>query len=65
MDRPADEETRLAIDLALFYKVGGALPRAGGVFDQYPEHIRMIKAGLRAFAKQEERENERAAKKRR
>lgn len=57
-DRDPDE-LNLAIDLALFAKYG-ALPHAGGVLDQNPYHLRLIRAGLRAFNLKEKKDNDEA-----
>lgn len=53
-----DDEAQLLIDLTMFFKEGGVLPRAGGLFDQDPKHVRMIKAGLGALAERREKEEQ-------
>jgi hypothetical protein len=50
-------EAELLIDLTMFFKEGGVLPRAGGIFDQDPTHVRMIKAGLNAIAERRQKED--------
>lgn len=51
-----DHETQLIVDLTMFFKEGGILPRAGGLFDQDPQHVKMIKAGLNAIAERREKD---------
>ena len=62
MNRPRDadenpDEVELAAELAYFYIKGGALPQAGGLFDQDVKYVRLLKAGLYANDMKQEREN--------
>lgn len=59
---PTDDEAALAIDLTSMCKAFHVLPRAGGLLDQDYYTIRLLQAGLRAFAILEELEMEKAKK---
>jgi hypothetical protein len=60
MNAPIDNyEAQLLIDLTMFFKEGGVLPKAGGLFDQDPRHVKMIKAGLNALAERREADEKR------
>jgi hypothetical protein len=60
LNKPPDDEVELAAELAYFFKEGGALPGAGGLFDQDYYHMMLIKAGLAALAEKEKRESKKA-----
>jgi len=49
MSRQPDDETALAIELTVLCKELHVLPKAGGLLDQDPYHIHLLKAGLSAL----------------
>lgn len=53
---PEVEPGGFALELAAFAEYG-ILPRQGGLFDQDPYHVYLIKAGLRAFGVKREKDN--------
>jgi hypothetical protein len=58
-----DDEVALAVELALFAKEAGVLPYAGGLFDQDPYYLMLIRSGLRAFEKKREQDEKREVSK--
>jgi hypothetical protein len=57
LNREADDEVQVAVDLAWFAKQTGALPQAGGILDQDIYYLRLLRAGLQAFEEQERQES--------
>lgn len=59
MDADIDSyEADLLVTLTMFFKEGGVLPRPGGLFNQDPQHVKMIKAGLNAIAERRKKDEQ-------
>jgi hypothetical protein len=58
LNREPDEEAALAIDLAVLCSELHVLPRAGGVLDQDPYELYLLRAGLSGLNKKVARERE-------
>lgn len=54
--RDNEDDVIQAIELTDLCKALHVLPRSGGLLDQDPIDIRMLKAGLRAFAMKENKD---------
>jgi hypothetical protein len=57
LNREADPEVILAMELAELCQGLGVLPRTGGLLDQDYYHIVLLRAGLRAAAKLQAKNN--------
>jgi hypothetical protein len=60
LNREPDEEAALAIDLAVLCSELHVLPRAGGVLDQDPYELGLLRAGLSGLNKRAERDRARS-----
>ena len=61
-NREQDEEVQRAIELTSLATRLHVLPRAGGLLDQDYYHIKLLRAGIRAFEKAEELEYKKQSK---
>lgn len=64
MKREPDEEVNLALDLAALCESTHSLPRTGGVLDQDPYHLVLLRAGLYGLNKRKEFEQQKANQRR-
>ncbi len=56
LSRESDAEVDMAVELASMCKALKVLPRPGGLLDQDWYHVKLIKAGMRAFSILEEKQ---------
>lgn len=59
LSRAPDAETALAIEIAAICKEYRVLPHEGGLLDQDPYHVLMLKAYSMALGEKAERESKR------
>jgi hypothetical protein len=57
LSRAPDEETALAIELGLLCKEYRVLPHAGGLLDQDPYHVLVLRAVASAQAEKAQRDS--------
>jgi hypothetical protein len=60
MNRPADREVAMAIDMTILCRELGALPGPGGLLDQDSYHVWLLQETIQAMNKKEKRDMDQA-----